>query len=173
MRRFMQDQEHVKMGKSDGEDPLLGGGCQYGEVMREGHGCVCWPLRRLRALVWWRRLGLRHNARDSQGSRCSHQRVAAPRLESSRLPSSSAPDWSCIRFGLVSQMRLVCYRRWAAVAIRQDYDLAPDIGNSKATKIIYAYRGGAGVDQHPNSNRGAYLVNFDTGDSSEVSSTWY
>lgn len=58
---------------------------------------------------------------------------------------------------------------WVAPIGQQDYDLGSDISDSVSTAIIYAYREGSGVGQHPNSQRGAYNINFDTGDSSEVS----
>lgn len=44
------------------------------------------------------------------------------------------------------------------------YDRRQDIDNAAETLVIYAYRQGTGVGQHPNSNRGASTVNFATGD---------
>lgn len=38
-----------------------------------------------------------------------------------------------------------------------------DIDASLATLVIYAYRAGDGIGQHPNANRGAAAVNFATG----------
>lgn len=38
-----------------------------------------------------------------------------------------------------------------------------DIDNAVDTLIIYAYREGEGIGQHPNGNRGAATVNFATG----------
>lgn len=37
----------------------------------------------------------------------------------------------------------------------------------KKTDVIYAFREGAGVGQHPNTNRGAATVNFATGDTED------
>lgn len=42
----------------------------------------------------------------------------------------------------------------------QDYSLAGDIDTSDDTSIIYAWRSGPGIQQHPNSQRGAATVNF-------------
>ncbi|CAN0184392.1 unnamed protein product, partial [Scytosiphon promiscuus] len=46
----------------------------------------------------------------------------------------------------------------------QDYDLATDVENQADTDVVYSFREGAGVGQHPNANRGASTVNFATGD---------
>eukprot|EP00752_Nemacystus_decipiens_P002581 g2416.t2 len=46
----------------------------------------------------------------------------------------------------------------------QDYDLASDIADKTETAVIFSFREGAGVGQHPNANRGASTVNFATGD---------
>ncbi|CAN0025142.1 unnamed protein product, partial [Ectocarpus sp. 6 AP-2014] len=39
-----------------------------------------------------------------------------------------------------------------------------DLDNEEDTEVIYSFREGAGVGQHPNANRGASTVNFATGD---------
>lgn len=39
-----------------------------------------------------------------------------------------------------------------------------DIKNEIDTEVIFAYREGAGVGQHPNANRGASTINFATGE---------
>ncbi|CAM9611990.1 unnamed protein product, partial [Ascophyllum nodosum] len=46
----------------------------------------------------------------------------------------------------------------------QDYDVGQDIDGGVDTNVIYAFRKGAGLGQHPNANRGAAAVNFATGD---------
>ncbi|CAM9558139.1 unnamed protein product [Pylaiella littoralis] len=45
----------------------------------------------------------------------------------------------------------------------EDYDLAADIDAGRDTYVIFAYREGEGIGQHPNANRGAATVNFATG----------
>ncbi|CAM9394854.1 unnamed protein product, partial [Laminaria digitata] len=47
----------------------------------------------------------------------------------------------------------------------EDYHLDEDIQNERDTLVIYSYREGTGVGQHPSGNRGASTVNFATGDS--------
>lgn len=42
--------------------------------------------------------------------------------------------------------------------------LSQDIDNEDDTLIIYAYKRGAGVGQHPNTSRGSATINFITGD---------
>lgn len=39
-----------------------------------------------------------------------------------------------------------------------------DIDREHDTKVIYSFKTGAGVGQHPNTHRGAATVNFATGD---------
>lgn len=41
--------------------------------------------------------------------------------------------------------------------------LVQDIDNALDTLVIYAYREGEGIGQHPNANRGAATINFATG----------
>lgn len=50
----------------------------------------------------------------------------------------------------------------------QDYDVRADIDASASTEVIFAYRQGTGLGQHPNGNRGASVVNFATGVAVEV-----
>lgn len=50
----------------------------------------------------------------------------------------------------------------------QDYDIRSDLDGNLETEIIFAYRQGAGVDQHPSSNRGSAAVSFASGDVSVV-----
>eukprot|EP00752_Nemacystus_decipiens_P001683 g1633.t1 len=45
----------------------------------------------------------------------------------------------------------------------EDYDLGTDIDQALTTLVIYAYREGEGIGQHPNANRGAATINFATG----------
>ena len=42
----------------------------------------------------------------------------------------------------------------------QDYALADDIAAGKDTPVIFAWRSGEGIGQHPNSQRGNAIVNF-------------
>ena len=51
---------------------------------------------------------------------------------------------------------------------RQDYDIYDDLDGETMTYVIFAYREGAGVGQHANSNRGASTVNFVRGTSITV-----
>lgn len=41
--------------------------------------------------------------------------------------------------------------------------LVQDIDSQRDTLVIYAFREGEGIGQHPNANRGAATVNFATG----------
>lgn len=50
----------------------------------------------------------------------------------------------------------------------QDYDVKPDIVADVETEIIFAYRQGAGLDQHPSTNRGSISVSLASGDSTVV-----
>ena len=45
----------------------------------------------------------------------------------------------------------------------QDYSLLEDINASEDTPVIFAWRSGPGIVQHPNSQRGAAMVNFVNG----------
>lgn len=54
----------------------------------------------------------------------------------------------------------------------QDYDLASDIDNMGETDVIFAFRAGEGVDQHPNANSGSATINFVTGDYQQVIHEW-
>lgn len=49
------------------------------------------------------------------------------------------------------------------VPAAQDYDLADDLASGEDTPIIYAWRPGAGLQQHPNTKRGDALLNFQDG----------
>lgn len=51
---------------------------------------------------------------------------------------------------------------------RQDYDIRSDLDENLETEIVFAYRQGAGVDQHPSSSRGSATVSFASGESSVV-----
>lgn len=50
----------------------------------------------------------------------------------------------------------------------QDYNLLDDLDESALTNIIFAWRSGEGVQQHPTTQRGTTSVNFLTGDSCSV-----
>lgn len=110
-------------------------------------------------------------------------------------PSSSSLSWispyCCVSFEkpdkvcttelvlpsfLLSTMSTV-YEPWllfflidAFVLVKlQDYNVLTDIEDGALTEVIYAYREGAGIGQHPNTNRGAASVNMATGASVSVS----
>ncbi|CAB1101232.1 unnamed protein product [Ectocarpus sp. CCAP 1310/34] len=58
----------------------------------------------------------------------------------------------------------VTFFRERATLDAEDYDLFEDIENEVDTLVIYAFKKGEGVGQHPNTNRGAATINFVTGD---------
>ncbi|CBJ27734.1 peroxidase [Ectocarpus siliculosus] len=58
----------------------------------------------------------------------------------------------------------VTFSRERATLDAEDYDLFEDIENEEDTLVIYAFKKGEGVGQHPNTNRGAATINFVTGD---------
>ena len=41
--------------------------------------------------------------------------------------------------------------------------LPQDLDRGRDTMVIYSYKEGEGVGQHPNANRGASIINFSTG----------
>lgn len=41
--------------------------------------------------------------------------------------------------------------------------LSKDLANAAETEVIYAFRGGSGVGQHPSANRGSSTINFALG----------
>ncbi|CAN0421524.1 unnamed protein product [Ectocarpus sp. 12 AP-2014] len=82
----------------------------------------------------------------------------APPLDSAGETSLNFTDLS-IEDGWTS----VTFLRDRGAFDEQDYDLGSDIDNAADTLVIYAYREGEGIGQHPNGNRGAATVNFATG----------
>lgn len=48
--------------------------------------------------------------------------------------------------------------------IFQDYDLWQDIAKGSKTPLIYSWRSGEGIGQHPNTQRGASNVDWNTGE---------
>ncbi|CAM9216757.1 unnamed protein product [Sphacelaria rigidula] len=62
----------------------------------------------------------------------------------------------------------VTFLRYSSELDSQDYDVLEDINADRFTDIIYAYREGKGLGQHPNTNRGASSVHFGTATTTEV-----
>eukprot|EP00904_Undaria_pinnatifida_P011031 jgi/Undpi1/7058/HiC_scaffold_21.g09532.m1 len=57
----------------------------------------------------------------------------------------------------------VTFERDFASLDDEDYDLKRDLDRGRDTMVIYSYKEGEGVGQHPNANRGASIINFSTG----------
>ncbi|CAM9507214.1 unnamed protein product, partial [Ascophyllum nodosum] len=57
----------------------------------------------------------------------------------------------------------VTFTRNSAGNDNSDYSLLEDINASEDTPVIFAWRSGPGIVQHPNSQRGAAMVNFVNG----------
>eukprot|EP00904_Undaria_pinnatifida_P011028 jgi/Undpi1/7055/HiC_scaffold_21.g09529.m1 len=64
-----------------------------------------------------------------------------------------------------------CAEDWTTVTFErdleslddEDYDLKRDLDREDDTMVIYSYKEGEGVGQHPNANRGSSSINFATG----------
>ncbi|CAN0459914.1 unnamed protein product, partial [Ectocarpus sp. 8 AP-2014] len=56
----------------------------------------------------------------------------------------------------------VTFLRAQALLDAQDYDIFEDIETEADTLVIYSFKKGEGVGQHPNTNRGAATINFVT-----------
>ncbi|CAM9534507.1 unnamed protein product [Ascophyllum nodosum] len=77
-------------------------------------------------------------------------------------PDVVDPDLDVTSVAIEGEWTAVTFLRPKYPLDDQDYDLNQDISDSVDTEVIYSFREGPGVGQHPNANRGAATVNFAT-----------
>eukprot|EP00904_Undaria_pinnatifida_P011027 jgi/Undpi1/7054/HiC_scaffold_21.g09528.m1 len=80
-------------------------------------------------------------------------------------PDELNPYLTVTNVDIAQDWTTVTFERDLASLDDEDYDLGKDLDLERDTMVIYSYKEGAGVGQHPNANRGASSINFATGSS--------
>eukprot|EP00903_Cladosiphon_okamuranus_P015565 g14370.t1 len=100
--------------------------------------------------------------KDADTVECTDRTATATR-NAPPLDSNGETSLNVTGSSVDSDWTSVTFQRDRAAFDDEDYDIGIDIDSGATTQVIYAFREGVGIGQHPNTNRGAASVNFDTG----------